>query len=462
MATAWMAEMDVGHRDCVPLDDRHGWGYALLLSTTATLFLRPADLVPAMKDWPIYQFFIIACLIVSTRAILRQLADKQLGKQPVTACLCVLFLAIGASHLSHGFLWGARTSMVEFAKIVAFYFLMVGLINTPKRLYTFIKLLTIAISTIAALALLDRYEIVTLAAIESIQDRESANLDNIVRIERLRGTGIFQDPNDLGLILVTGLILCCGFLFRPAAGWLRYLWVLPGGVLLSALALTYSRGALLSLSIAIPAAVAYRRGIGGLFLSLLALPVLGLVFAGRMTDISALNSGTGQTRIQIWSDSLSVWRQYPLFGVGEGLLVEEIGVVAHNSFIQTFAELGVVGGTAFTACFLAAGLGLWKLRKRTSTQHALANDQSTSGELRHLQVFIFATLAAYAFGMLALSRQFVTPTYLILGLSTATQLVIVDEKTPFNLDVRFLVTATIIAAGSLGSFYLAVRLFVHW
>ena len=28
------------------VDDRHGWGFALLLATTATLFIRPADLIP--------------------------------------------------------------------------------------------------------------------------------------------------------------------------------------------------------------------------------------------------------------------------------------------------------------------------------------------------------------------------------------------------------------------------------
>ena len=50
-------------------------------------------------------------------------------------------------------------------------------------------------------------------------------------------------------------------------------------------------------------------------LGLLVLPILLGVFAGRMTSISA-DEGTGQTRIQLWSDGLFFFQQSPLFGIG--------------------------------------------------------------------------------------------------------------------------------------------------
>ena len=65
----------------VPSDDRHGWGFALLLLAVATLFLRPADLVPAFDSWPIYQFLIICCLVVAARAAVTQLTHRRLGEQ---------------------------------------------------------------------------------------------------------------------------------------------------------------------------------------------------------------------------------------------------------------------------------------------------------------------------------------------------------------------------------------------
>ncbi len=422
----YMAIAAVQDRDTVlnvrtTLDDRHGWGLALLLTVVATLFLRPADLIPALDNWPIYQFLIVCCLVVSARAVARQLAQRKLGEQTVTTCLLVLLLSVGVSHLSHGFVWGARMSMYEVSKLLAFYLLIAGLVNTPQRLSLFVRWLTIAITTAAVLALLDRAGLISIAALESIQSHGGSGEGQGGLIERIRGTGIFQDPNDFGLILVTGLIFCASFFLRPDRGWPRYLWLGPGIVLSATFAMTHSRGALVSLACALPALLAYRRGWKAGVLTLLWLPLLPILFSDRMTDFSAIDTGTGQSRIQVWSDSLTVFRQYPLFGLGEGLLVEENGVVAHNSFLHCFAELGLFGGTAFLSCFLAAALGLWLLRDEC---HSPGPPDCIPRELReiaHLRAFVFAALAAYSAGMLTLSRQFVAPTYLILGLAVAAQ-----------------------------------------
>ncbi|MCA9180469.1 MAG: hypothetical protein KDA51_03430, partial [Planctomycetales bacterium] len=237
----------------LPQEDRHGWGFLLLLGTVATLFLRPADLVPALEAWPVYQFLIFCCLLVAARATLRQLKHRSILEQPVLACLLLLLVAVGLSHLSHGFVWGARTSVVEVCKLVALYLLIVALANTPYRLIKLIQWLAISITVVAALALLDRYELLSVAALESIQDRGAVSNHPTEIVERIRGTGIFQDPNDFGLILVMGLVLSVSFLLRPHAGWLRHLWLAPCCILVGTIALTHSRGAMLSLLCAVPA-----------------------------------------------------------------------------------------------------------------------------------------------------------------------------------------------------------------
>lgn len=464
MAVAILCDTETIGLRRIPADDRHGWGFALLLAVVATLFLRPADLVPAFDAWPVYQFLIACSLIVSFRASLRQLAQRHLVEQPVTACLLALLLAVGVSHLSHGFIWGARTSMYEVSKLLALYLLITGLVNTPQRLTVFVKWLTIAIATVAALALLDRFEFITIGALESVQDHARLEGGRATPIERIRGTGIFQDPNDFGLILVTGLILCSSFVFKPGAGLLRYAWLVPAGVLLSTLALTHSRGALLSLLCAAPAALCYSRaGKWGGWL-LLGLPLVLLVFSDRMTDIDSIHEGTGQSRLQIWSDSLTVWRQYPLFGLGEGLLVDETGMVSHNSFLHCYAELGVFGGTAFLASFVAAGLGLWSLREQDPDPKDSPPSAPGTLERARLNGFIFAALLAYAAGTLTISRQFVAPTYLLLGLATAAAEVSfpVRDVVRWRIGNRFLLVASLSSAAALLAFYLAVRIFVRW
>lgn len=464
MAIAVLSDTEATTLSCIPADDRHGWGFALLLTVVATLFLRPADIIPALNTWPVYQFLIVCALLVSFRASFGQFAQPRLADQPVTACLLVLLLAVGISHVSHGFIWGARASMYEVSKLLALYVLITGLVNTPRRLTFFIKWLTVAITIIAALALLDRFDYISIVALDSIQDHGSSQGGHETFIERIRGTGIFQDPNDFGLILVTGLILCTSLLLAPRAGFLRYIWLVPAGVLLSALALTHSRGAMLSLLCAVPAALCYSRGgrWGGWLL--LGLPLLSLVFSDRMTDVDSVYEGTGQSRLQIWSQSLAVWRQYPAFGLGEGLLADEIGMVSHNSFLHCYAELGTLGGTAFLASFLAAGLRLWSLRGHHSDQGFADSAPQPSIELSRLSGFVFAALVAYAAGTLTISRQFVAPTYLILGLATAAaaQSVPARDVARWRIDNRFLLVTLLSSAGSLLAFYLAVRMFVRW
>ena len=469
MATATLQDRDALPRLDNASDDRRGWGFALLLAAVATLCLRPADLIPMFKDWPVYQFLIISCLVVSARPVFRQLEFRRLADQPVAACLVVLLASAVLSHLAHRFIWAARMSMYEISKLIVMYLLIVGLVNSTERLNQFVRWLALTITFAASLAMLDRLGIMSIAAFESIQSRDVLSEGELVAVDRIRGTGIFEDPNDFGLILVTGLIMCAALLFKPRSGWPRYLWLIPCALLTTTLAMTHSRGAMVSLAAAFPAALAYCRGwrIGGL--SLLTLPLLVVVFPGRMTDIDAISSGTGQTRIQLWSESISVWRSNPVFGLGKGTLVEEIGMVSHNSFLHCYAELGMLGGTAFVGCFLAAGLGLWSLRKYAPEKKLLQAGMSPSSDqledardLAHLRVFTFAALAAYAAGLLTLSRQYVVPTYMVLGLATSVQMLHRPNPLQWRVDNRFMATAIFGSIASLAFFYITVRLFVRW
>lgn len=444
----------------MPMDDRHGWGFLLLLGTVATLFLRPADLVPALEAWPIYQFLIVFCLLVSARATIRQFSTRNLIEQPVLSSLILLLLAVVLSHLSHGFVWAARASLVECFKVIAIYLLILGLVNTPYRMIKFIQWLAISIAAVATLSLLDRYGWVSIAALESIRDRGTLDVDSFLYVDRIRGTGIFQDPNDFGLVLVTGLILNVSFLLRPHAGWLRHFWLLPCLVLIVAIALTHSRGALLSFICAVPAALAYCYSVRIGVASLVLLPTLAVLFSSRMTDINAVVEGTGQSRIQIWSESFAIWKRFPVFGLGEGLLVDELGVVTHNSFLHCFAELGFLGGFAFVSCFFAACVGLWQLRD-ASVAEVPKKFTKDIEQLAHYRTYVFAALVAYMAGILTLSRQFVVPTYLVLGLATSAFTIGSNETTRFKVSNRTVLLALAASLGLLFAIYITVRILLR-
>src|SRR5260370_10175657 len=128
------------------------------------------------------------------------------------------------------------------------------------------------------------------------------------------------------------------------------------------LVLTRSRGGFLALVAGLftlfQARFGWRRT---LLLASAGLPLLFVLFAGRQTTLSTVE-GTGQDRIQLWSEGLGLFREAPLFGIGQGEYADRVGLVAHNSFVHCFAELGFAGGALFLGAFGSALVMLGRLQ----------------------------------------------------------------------------------------------------
>jgi hypothetical protein len=82
--------------------------------------------------------------------------------------------------------------------------------------------------------------------------------------------------------------------------------------------------------------------------------------------------------------------------------------VAHNSFLQAFADLGFLGGMVFLGAFFFAF--------RTLAQYGFGEVAILDPEQKRLHPFLFGAVAAYVAGMMALSLCYVLPTYLVLAL----------------------------------------------
>ena len=101
------------------------------------------------------------------------------------------------------------------------------------------------------------------------------------------GTGIFNDPNDFALILVTAIPMCLCWLTDPNKKAMRPFWLLLLLFFGYALMLTHPRGGFLAASFAGLMVTLVHLKYGGkktLLLGLFFLPLLVLqCFAGRMT-----------------------------------------------------------------------------------------------------------------------------------------------------------------------------------
>jgi O-antigen ligase len=342
---------------------------------------------------------------------------------------------------------------VAFAKVIAYFLLVIAVVRTPQRFTWFLALVVGLTTTISAIAVAHFHGHLVVGAITHAREIAYDDSGMATSSLRLSAFGVFADPNDLSMIVVLSMLICLGGISTSRSSTLRLTLV---GVLLFlgyTLALTQSRGGLLALLAGLAALLATRYGIGRTGLALVVLvPLLLTVFGGRQADISGgISSGTGSSRTDLWYAGLQMIKWQPLTGVGHGRFVEHEGLVAHSSYVQALSEWGLVGGTMFVGLFYVVLFSVWRLRR--------VRKQIESPALRRLQPFVLGALAAYAASMLTLTRCDVVPTYLVAGMGvTYEQLARRNSQLrPLQVNSRLLMTMFGVSVGYLALVYVYVR-----
>ncbi len=435
---------------------RHSLDFALFILLNATLFLRPAELVPALGELPIYEVIMLSCLAVSSSGVLGQLTPNSLRRNSINACVLGVLGSVVLSHLSHLMIGEAISSGIAFFKVLLYYLLLISILDSFDRLRKFLLWLSLFIVVLASLALLHYYQIINIPALQAYYERQFDEIDEEtgepIVLARLQGVGIYGNPNDLSRILVIGILLIIYFLGDRRLGLLRPLWLLPIAILGQGLHLTHSRGGLLSFFAGLFALFYNRYGRAKtLLISSLIIPILLVAFAGRQTNMST-SEGTGQARIKIWNEGFIALKSSPVFGIGMNQYAEEVGIVAHNSFVHCYVELGFIGGTFFLAIFY---LPIALLRCRSQNE-----PRGLDPQIMRLRPFLLALLVATVVGMLSSSRSYSLPTYLIVGLSTAYFRILSDQGHALQppLNSKLVSRLSFASALTLVTLYCYVRL----
>ena len=105
------------------------------------------------------------------------------------------------------------------------------------------------------------------------------------------------------------------------------------------------------------------------------------------TDVSMMHQGEDYTsvglRLQLWSASRLIFAHHPVYGIGKGRLVDELGLLAkrgevkpeivneraHSDFFSTLAEMGAVGVVCLLLLYFGMSVYFW--RHRLSTDPAI-------------------------------------------------------------------------------------------
>ncbi|NOX54128.1 MAG: hypothetical protein GXP27_06740, partial [Planctomycetes bacterium] len=175
----------------------------LFLLLNATLILRPGEMVPDLAEVPIYELLIVGACLLAHRRILRQFSWRAMTWQPVTLCVVGLLFAAVMSHLTHVYLSAAKDAGVLFFKTLIYYLLFLAVINSVARLRLFLLAVALASSGLVTLCLADYQGWVDLPFVNHVVELDGVTLTNEAqRVVRMRGAGIFSDPNDISLLIV--------------------------------------------------------------------------------------------------------------------------------------------------------------------------------------------------------------------------------------------------------------------
>jgi O-antigen ligase len=434
--------------------------YFLFLLVNATLFIRPSELFPSLAEIPIYNILIVTCLFVSFSQVAGLLQWRQLSAQPVTMCVLGVLAAIVASDVPVLGIRLAWDDAIEFLKVVVYYLLLISVLTTTRRLRGFLYWTAGFTVVVSALAVMQHFELIDLPTLSAISDSHyNSEAGQFTLIERIRATGIFQDPNDLAMIVVASATICLMGLFDSSNGALRYLWLAPLALFGLTLALTHSRGGMLALVGSLLSLIYFRYGLWRTVLAAAVLfPAATVLFEGRQTDFSGgMSSGTGAERVDYWSEGLQMLKGAPIFGIGNGQFAEQVRHVPHNSFIQSFVELGLFGGTLFFGVYWFALSSTWRLSRQ---QRVSVESVNGGPSLTYFQPFLFAALVAFTIAQLSLSRSMIVATYLFPGVATVSDLLARRRGWAPAVQVSFPEIRRLALAG--GSFLLATYAYIRF
>jgi len=285
-------------------------------------WLRPA---PPFDKLVLYGRPITAILLSSSIFALL-LLPRPPRRIPLSAAAIALFtlqLLLCARSASAGIYAESLARAITYGAIFyCFVVLLTSLIQSADDLRRVIRYLALALGL---------YSLATTALMLVGWDRG---------FEHGRWFGLTGNPNHNGMVIAIYLPAVVGLALCPAETkrW-RMIWICIAAFVAIPLALSGSRGGMLSAAVGIM--MLFRLKLGRLIF--VAIPLFfGFYFASTLLDggsktFERLGDFQGETRLYVWQEMISDWLTSPIIGNAGGMRVRE------NAYLATLQRLGLIG-----------------------------------------------------------------------------------------------------------------------
>jgi putative inorganic carbon (HCO3(-)) transporter len=379
--------------------------YVGLFLFTVFVFFRPYELFSI--PWLAWGTEVLAVFTLAAYFAV-QLSEGKLTDQPREVKFALLLLLTALLSVPFAISSGeAWDNFVDFSKVIMIFVVMVNAVRTEGRLRA-LFLLAMAVSLMLSYSAFNDFSHGTL------------NFGG-QRVKGLVG-GMFDNPNDLAIHLVTMFPIAVGLAFARRGVWAKVFYVSCAVLFVAGVVATFSRGGFLGL-VAATLVIVWKLGRKNrLVVGVLTAVALSIFIAaspgGYGSRISSMfggdATGSADARRDIFWRSAMVAARYPIFGVGIGNFYYkgQHDQVSHNAYTQVAAEMGVAA-LIFYCMFMVTSLK----RLRQVERESLAEKDRV--RFYYLAVGLQASIVAYMVNSFFASVAHLWYVYYLVGYAVA-------------------------------------------
>jgi O-antigen ligase len=344
---------------------KHWFAFAGIYLFTLLMYSRPHEIMPGVFGWlPLPKIVAISSILIYVASKLSAgealiVWTLELKMMTLLWSLGLLFAPVAASPRD-----SFNVLFDPLIKILIVFAMQIALVDTVSRFRAMIGIMVFCQA---------------LYSLSSIRTYLTGGYSEMASFQaRISGWGEYlNNPNDIAcvLALMAPLSVICALLQR---GWKRWLLFACAGVTAVAILFTYSRSGFLAL-IASCGLLIWKATRGRRVKVLLPIAVVAAVllvaapgkYRTRLSTIfnpetDPTNSAQERQEHMIRAYEVAIRR--PIFGVGMGnfhiYAIKEMR--AHNAYLETAAELGVVGLIAFLVIIVAPLRSLRRIERETA------------------------------------------------------------------------------------------------
>ncbi len=391
----------------------------LLAVYIALIFIRPQEWWQPVYGYELVNVAAIATLVVSFPTLMRE--QMTFRRVPEIKVALALLLGVTLSWLGNGLYFGGMlAAFQEFGKVVILYVLIIMLGRSAKGYTLLLWTILLCIGWMAIHGILQAR---TGSGFGGLEPTPRV-LDSGETIYQIVAFGIFNDPNDLCLAFIIAVPLLYSVFKASPSGPARILALCMIPLVGYGAWLTNSRGGVVGILGMLGAyAISRTKGLRRWVMVSAGVTIVFIVAPARFSS----GMGVDVNRVSLWGESMDAFKTHPLFGIGWRNIMEYTSSyqVTHNSFINTLAELGLIGYIPF---FLLIFLTMVHIRRAM-------NIPELAGNREHFYLSgLFSALVGYLTSVYFLTRQYNHVLYILLAMAI-TQVLIVCQDPAVNAEV---------------------------